>query len=44
MATAPEGAALSLNGDRAAVHAAALAYRAEHPEITYSQAVKAVTH
>ena len=44
MATAPEGAALSLNGDRAAVHAAALAYRAEHPEISYSQAVKAVTH
>lgn len=43
LATTPTAASLSLDGDRAALHAAALAYRAENPNASYSDALRAVT-
>jgi TolA-binding protein len=43
LATTPTQADLSLDGDRAALHSAALAYRVEHPTVSYSDALRAVS-
>ena len=43
LATTPNATSLSLDGDRSALHSAALAYRAEHPTVSYSDALRAVS-
>jgi|14BtaG_2_1085337.scaffolds.fasta_scaffold01984_2 hypothetical protein len=43
LATTPNATTLSLDGDRSALHSAALAYRVEHPTVSYSDALRAVS-
>ena len=43
LATTPNATSLSLDGDRSALHSAALAYRVEHPTVSYSDALRAVS-
>lgn len=43
LATTPSAASLSLDGDRNALHSAALSYRSENPEVSYADALRAVS-